>query len=288
MIDYLKNLLPRLKEYSANLDKIEVFVDKHWVFIDNNGNQHTYIFKRDGRLIMSLNGDAQSGKWEFLAAAKSILVDRNVDKILLNHALVFDGLMFLKKDGTESDPWVLVNKQVVPDLNYINYLRGLIIEKMQLKAFKLNDGKTYYYSEIFGYAGIENGTKIYDEDFRILTGDHQIGLGEDKNLIIKDGIVVSVIYIKEYKTVKGILSVHQHKLYEISKGDEAFFGHTKAEGIIQFIRSEGFKGVEVKNGKIVSIKYKNQFVAIMLILGFLIIIALVIFAIKDIPHAATP
>ena len=259
MIDYLKNLLPRLKEFSASLDKIEVFVDRHWVFIDNNGNQHTYIFKRDGRLIMSLNGDAQTGKWEFLAAAKSILVDRNVDKILLNQALVFDGLMFLKKDGTESDPWVLVNKQVVPDLNYINYLRGLIIEKMRLKEFKLNDGRTYYYNDYNYGVGIDNGTKIYDEDFRMLTGDHQIGLGEGKKIIIKDGIVVSVIYIREYQTLKGILSVHQHNLYEMSLGDDVYFGNNKADGIIQFVRKGKIKSIEVRNGKILSVQYKTWY-----------------------------
>ncbi len=256
MIDYLKNLLPRLKEFSANLDKIEVFVDKHWVFIDNNGNQQSYIFQRNGSLVMSLNGDAQIGKWSFLASAKSILVDRNVDKILLNQALVFDGLMFLKKDGTESNPWVLVNKQVVPDLNYINYLKGLIVEKMQLKVFKLTDGRTYFYSELFPYSGLDNGAKIYDEDFRMLTGDQLIGI-KDKKLTIKDGVVVGIIYIKEYKTVKGILSVHQKNIYQISLGDDVYLGSNFADGLIYFTKDEELKSLEVNSGKVFKINSKN-------------------------------
>ena len=147
MTEYLKKILPRLHQFSSDLDKLEIFIDKHWIYIDDNGDQHSYIFKRDGRLIMSLNGDAQTGKWEFLSEAKSLHIDRNKDQILLNQALIFSGLMLLKKDGSNATPWVLINRQVIPDLNYIDYLRRLVAEKMQLRAFKLNDGKTYYYHD---------------------------------------------------------------------------------------------------------------------------------------------
>ncbi len=51
---YLENLLPRIKQYSQSLDKKELFVDVPWVLIDPDLNQHKYIFKRDGQLIIVL------------------------------------------------------------------------------------------------------------------------------------------------------------------------------------------------------------------------------------------
>ena len=53
---YLANLLSRLSEFSTTLDKKENFVDIPWVIIDENENHQKIIFKRDGELIMSMNG----------------------------------------------------------------------------------------------------------------------------------------------------------------------------------------------------------------------------------------
>src|SRR5690625_2626021 len=96
---YLSNLLPRLKQFSQSLDQIELIVDQPWVFIDNNLNQQKYIFKRNGELIMSYNGSVTVGQWEYISSARSLLIDRKTDKILLNQNFINNAVMILKRDG---------------------------------------------------------------------------------------------------------------------------------------------------------------------------------------------
>ena len=82
MLYFLQNLLPRLRQFSQSLDQAELFVDKPWVLIDEDGQQQTYIFRRGGELLMSLDGRVQMGSWEYIAPAQSLLVDRVADKLL--------------------------------------------------------------------------------------------------------------------------------------------------------------------------------------------------------------
>src|SRR4051812_4384578 len=125
MKEYLSNLLPRVKEFSASLDKQEIFINKAWVWVDSDNNQQKLIFKRNGELIMSLNGNATVGKWEYIKAAKSLLLDRIYDKVLLNQAFVDEAVMILKHDGTKGDNFMLINELLIPDLNVDNYLKAL-------------------------------------------------------------------------------------------------------------------------------------------------------------------
>ena len=132
MNKYLTNLIQRLKEFSANLDKIEFFVDVPWVIVDENLNQQKYIFKRNGDLIMSLNGQVNIGKWELLSAARSILIDRIQDKILLNQNFIDPAVMILKKDGFNDENLILANQILIPDLNVTEYLKQLYYQKNKI------------------------------------------------------------------------------------------------------------------------------------------------------------
>lgn len=130
MKQHIKSLIDRLSRYSEKLDNIALFADKKWVLIDENGNQQTYIFKRDGKLIMSLSGKVKMGTWEYLAEAKSILIDRVQDQILLNHAFLDNAVMILKFDGTSNDDlFILVNQNIIPDLEVLSYLNSQLIAK---------------------------------------------------------------------------------------------------------------------------------------------------------------
>ncbi len=73
MINYVKNLLPRLQQYSKKLDQTSIFIDKPWVMIDDDGNYHHYSFQQDGRLIMVFNGIAKVGSWEYITGSNSLL-----------------------------------------------------------------------------------------------------------------------------------------------------------------------------------------------------------------------
>ena len=139
MFSFLQNLLPRLRQFSQSLDQTELFVDKPWVLLDEDGQQQTYIFRRGGELLMSLDGQVQMGSWDYIAAAQSILIDRQVDKLLLNHFFFTDALLVLARDGRPDSKFVLANRQLIPDLDVEGYLRKLEVkQKMQLKSPSTN------------------------------------------------------------------------------------------------------------------------------------------------------
>lgn len=139
---YLQNLVNRLAQFSEKLDNTTLFIDKPWVLIDSNSNYHKYIFKRNGELVMSLNGQVQIGKWEYLSAAKSILIDRIKDKILLNQSFFDSAVMVLKIDGSNSQLFVLANETIIPDLDVEKYLQSLAYRKFNIITGRLENGKT--------------------------------------------------------------------------------------------------------------------------------------------------
>lgn len=151
MNTYLKNLISRANEHSKTLDKKEIFIDHPWVLLDEKGNKETYIFKRNGELIMSLNGSVTIGSWELLLKASSILIDRVKDKILLQHEFIDEALMVLKVDDISTSPFILVNSNIIKDLNIEKYLNNLTQEKKvstlnshsknNVKEIELDDGR---------------------------------------------------------------------------------------------------------------------------------------------------
>ncbi|WP_290798201.1 hypothetical protein [Flavihumibacter sp. UBA7668] len=124
MLVWLKNLLPRLESISKSLDQQELFIDQPWIFTDESGNRHQYIFMRSNELVLSVNGSVTLGTWKYISAAKSLLIDTSVEKLLLKHAFIDEGVLILKKDGTADIPFILVNERVIPDLNLQEYLKS--------------------------------------------------------------------------------------------------------------------------------------------------------------------
>lgn len=143
MNEYISNIINTISNYSRRLNNTALFVNRSWVFLDSDNNQETYIFKGDGRLIMSRNGDVKIGKWEYIPEAESILIDRIVDIKLLNQGFIDDALMLLKFDGQLNDDYlILLDKNRIPDLDVIKYLRALNNRNRNIKIIPLRTGGT--------------------------------------------------------------------------------------------------------------------------------------------------
>ncbi|MFN5831135.1 MAG: hypothetical protein ACK46R_10325, partial [Bacteroidota bacterium] len=142
MKEYLKNIVNQLKNYSITLDKTTILIDKPWALIDEEFELQKLIFKKDKELILSKNGQVQIGKWDYFPEAKSLLIDRNTDKILCNEAFIDKGVMVLKLDGTENRFFILANENIIPDLDAKKYLRQLRNQKLCITETILADGTT--------------------------------------------------------------------------------------------------------------------------------------------------
>lgn len=124
MQEFINNLIPRLKILSKSLDQVEVFVDKAWVYTDENNNIHEYTFLRDQRLIVSFNGQIQKGKWELLPTGK-LLLDIANENMMLENAFINKAILVLKKNGMEDQPFILFDIKKIPDGNITSYLEML-------------------------------------------------------------------------------------------------------------------------------------------------------------------
>lgn len=126
MKDFLVNILPRIKAYSKELDITEQIIDKPWIWITNDGDNQKMVFRRGGDLLMINNGEVKTGSWEYIPALSSLLIDRTVDKLLMNHTFINESIMLLKRDGASANEILaFVNELQIPSLDYEKYLSNL-------------------------------------------------------------------------------------------------------------------------------------------------------------------
>ncbi len=246
MKDYLLSLLPRLKQYSKDLDRKEVFVDIPWVFIDENQRQQKYIFRRNGELILSLNGDVTIGKWEYISSAKSLLIDRLVDRILLNQNFVDEAVMVLRKDGKKDDNLFLANEILLPDLDVVKYLKSLYYRENRIGVALLKTGETLEVNNFFG--SIENNI-VTIEGEPVKNGVLELANFEKKFVI--EGSRIRRILVKEwYETNLCNILIEHTEDKSPSIGDFVYINEKDyaSDGKYKL----GFmKYINVENGRIV-------------------------------------
>jgi hypothetical protein len=272
MIDYIKNLLPRLQQYSSSLDHKEIFVEQPWILIDENGMRHNYIFERNGNLILSINGKVTNGSWRYIAASKALLIASD-EQFLLKHAFVDKGLMFLKLDGSPDKPWIFANENLIPDLDIQRYLLNVLIKKMQLQNCTVN-GKPAFVKKYDN-----NGTSIYyDEGIQPL--NTEVKDEDGKNKIIRNGKIVRAFYTEIYLSDKGQIYVEQQFFTGVNIYDSVYLNGLKApDGTYQITEKVAWI---VSDGKIIEIKAKNNTsnIFILLVIG-LIVYSLIYFAVRS-------
>ena len=211
---YLQNLLARLSEFSSTLDKKENFIDIPWVIIDEESNHQKIIFKRDGNLIMSLEGKVTIGKWEYLPYAKSLLLDRVKDKILLNQAFVNQAVMALKLDGSSNDYMLLANEILIPDLDILNYLKHIYYDQYGIKTIDLTNGQQLEVKSITGQDNYHDVTI----DFEPVPDGSLITVNKEK-LIIQNSKIRRILVWVEYKTNRGTVLIEHLKDFYPENGD---------------------------------------------------------------------
>ena len=203
MRNYLQSLLPRLKQYSKELSDTAAFVEIPWAFLDENGAKVTYIFRRQGDLLVSQQGDVTRGTWEYLPQIQSLLIQAQGRERIYNQALLLDSaIMVLRKDGTE-ELFALANPDRISDMDIVGYLEGYEKQKVlgnrkeklaTSKVFTAEDGRRIRLvqgpgQEVFSFIG----SQVLDENNSLPLGDGCYKLKEaGYNIEVKGGKVVQV------------------------------------------------------------------------------------------------
>lgn len=111
MEEYLRNILPRLRRHSSQLNRIEMFIERPWLKFNDN-NRVEYTFERNKTLIISTNGDAEVGTWELLSTGKLLIQKPNGDE-QLEPQFLNDNLFILSKPNSEDQLSLLINERII-------------------------------------------------------------------------------------------------------------------------------------------------------------------------------
>ena len=169
---------------------------------------------------MSINGNVEIGKWEYLSSAQAILIDRIKDKILLNQSFINKAILVLNKDGLNNQPFILANESIIPDLNVEKYLRELMYEKLNIKAKSLVNGEIFeIHNEYTSLQFEEIGMKVTLDGGQIEDGKYTTQK-KDRNYEILNGKISRITVPVFYETSVGTtLTIEQEYKGSIMVGD---------------------------------------------------------------------
>jgi hypothetical protein len=254
---YLKSIVNQLQNYSTTLDKTSILIDKPWALIDEEFEMQKLIFKKDKQLILSKNGQVQIGKWDYFPEAKSLLIDRNTDKILCNEAFIDNGVLILKLDGTENRFFMLANENLVPDLDGKKYLNNLRRQKLRIAEMNLSDGRILEIqrnNEQYEKANIGNVVTVESES--IDDGKYQLS-EQNKYIEINKGKVLKILIETTYTNPDNQeIIIQQQDSWKICNGDYVYMlGKQVDNATLNFSKS---KKLIVRDGIVIRLERKNK------------------------------
>jgi len=256
MKEYLKSWIPKIKNYSLELDKLSKLYNQPWVLINEVNDFIKIIFQEKGKLIVSKNGVVSDGDYELVSVANSILLNINGEKRLYNHQFIDNALMILKLDGFSNDFFVLANQNLIPDLDVESYLNAKysapVLESRKQgksspyqKQLKLKDGRILQIIKDLCYSG-ETEVKInhkIPEDGLYKLAQQEIAYE------IKDGKIKMEYYIEKYKQDDGkVIEIGGKRTTGIGRNCPVWMnGKLAPDGVY---RKGWFSKIEVEKGKI--------------------------------------
>jgi hypothetical protein len=270
MDKYLKNLLPRLKQYGQKLNKIESFVDKIWVLYDDMNGFQTFRFLRNGKLLITVSGMVEEHHWEYLAPDSLYIKRDRTNGIMYRQAFFLDSLFIMQVEGAVFEPVLFYNEAEIPDGNVINYLKNIYISKNSLRKIG-TQGKYYHHYE----NGITIGSQILNEDFEVVLSK-KIAV-DNKEITISNGKIESIIYTYKIGSDSGVLNVKSrtsiNDLNGITVGAEVRYGNNNlASGIFKIDNNNGVKRIHVDKGIVIKVVHEYQIALILLLSFFLFLI----------------
>ncbi len=275
MDKYIKNLLPRLKQYGQKLNKIESFVDKTWVLYNETNGFQTFRFKRGGRLIITTNGIIDECKWDYHAPDGLQINPSGKKGVMYRHAFFLESLFIMQVEGRSIEPVLFYNEAKIPDGDVFNYLKKIYISKNSLSSIG-TQGK-YYFEDTYGY-GLKTGVHVVDAQLEIV--DSKKIKIDNKEITIENGKIVSIVYNSQLDSESGILKIKSNSIIDeynmISVGAEVRYpSNYLASGVIKIYNDSNVKKIHVKNGFITKVVFKNQpFLVVILVILMILILGI--------------
>jgi len=140
MKTYLADIIPKIQRFSKQLDNLTLLTNQHWVVIDGIlEGKSVYIFRPNGELLISTNGEVEKARWELLGQ-NSILVDMKHKSYLFKHGFFDENVLALKIDGRDEYAFLLNENRYSGELNsveqVVDFLASLYLspDKQELQV----------------------------------------------------------------------------------------------------------------------------------------------------------
>lgn len=135
MKTFLLNIPNDIKNWNNSLDAKALLCSQSWNVFNDEGVKEVYIFKNDGTLIASHNGQVTKAKWEYIPQNTSLIIENlGTDIYMLNPVSYDDKVLTLQVDGTNNYA-LLINAKYVQQLMLDSFAKAkLYIEEPQKYA----------------------------------------------------------------------------------------------------------------------------------------------------------
>lgn len=109
-----KDIIPeRLLQKELSLDVSSVLCEQVWEAFNDEGIKQVLIFKSNGELLVSTDGNVSNGSWSFIPSNQGVIISSN-DGAKMYHPVYLDSAVFaLQLDGRQ-DTLFLINSQSAP------------------------------------------------------------------------------------------------------------------------------------------------------------------------------
>lgn len=172
MKTYILDIIPRIKKFSKKLDDLTSLADKHWVILDDDTNlKSVYIFRKNGVLLISLNGEIQKGKWEYLDQ-NSIMIDIKDKSYLFRQGFFNKTVLALMLDGKNEFCLMIDEAKYVDGLNTLLSVEEFLQSEYLSPEFKdgvADDANPIYINNNLNF---DSQSEFSEED----TDDHNGGV----------------------------------------------------------------------------------------------------------------
>lgn len=275
MKQYLGDILSKIGKFSKRLDSEAVLLKQHWIVLDDEKNaKKVYIFRKDGNLLISINGDVTKARWELLDFG-NILIENNSNSYLFNHGFLDDEVLILKKDNS-IEFFTLVsnvlyldgvdNLLTLKDYLAVKYIdnKGITVKESTQKQIGIShktEISTYKETLLDGSqilienslpSGPQINCKVFDTSMRPMQ-DGNYTLNTNRKIAVKDGQITSlsfvvIYYVKE----KGEILIDQQDINSPQVGDKVVLnGDSNIDGEFKI---SWLEKIYVKDGVIVKRK----------------------------------
>ncbi len=282
MQNYVLNLLPRLMEFNQTLDKKELLIDQPWILTSDGHSKQRFIFRRNGQLIQSVNGHVETGTWEYIAAAQSLLIQSRSTNLLLNHGFFDKGVLLLRKDGSNEAPWLLANERLIPDLDVEGYLKKMVGLKQRIGWLQITSGEELEFDDPFS-SGIRQGCAVKLNGMEVPDGTYSSS--DDKFYMeIRSSSVIKLYVKNDYQTDKGTITIQEVSNQDppLKAGLKVWICQQPAPDNHYVFENNDIpaKYIDVENGVIVKVKNRlnEANVAMLLVIGILMLMCIIAIA----------